>query len=70
MPRKNLTFEESLTQLEALVVQLEKGELSLEESLKAYEQGVALAASCEKALETARLKLSELGDEPEEQPQS
>ena len=70
MPRKNLTFEESLTQLEALVVQLEKGELSLEESLKGYEQGVALAASSEKALETARLKLSELGAEPEEQPQS
>lgn len=68
MPKKEMTFEEALGQLEAAVSSLEKGEMSLEESLKVYEKGVSLAAFCEKTLAAAKLKLSELQPEnPEEE---
>lgn len=67
MAKTAMKFEEALSQLEGLVSALEKGDMPLEESLKAYEKGVALAAFCEKALSGARLKLSELQPQkPEE----
>ncbi|MEO1894983.1 MAG: exodeoxyribonuclease VII small subunit, partial [Methylococcales bacterium] len=50
MARKNITqFEETLAALELLVEQLEKGDLSLEESLKSFEQGVKLTRACQTA---------------------
>lgn len=61
-----LTFEKALEKLEAIVAQLEKGSVPLEKSMKLYEEGVALAAQCEKKLKAARLKLSELSPEEEE----
>ena len=60
MPKKNLTFEQALAQLETLVRDMETGDLPLEVSLKHYESGIELAAFCQKALENARLKISEL----------
>ncbi len=53
-------FEKSLAELESLVQQLEKGELSLEDSLKQFERGVQLARGCQNALKTAELKVREL----------
>ena len=47
-------FEASLQQLEKLVEQLESGELSLAESLKHFEQGVALSKRCHEMLDQAR----------------
>lgn len=47
-------FEASLQQLEKLVEQLESGELSLAESLKHFEQGVALSKRCHAMLDQAR----------------
>lgn len=46
-------FETALKQLEEIVQRLEKGELSLEESLKLYEDGVRLARLCHSKLEEA-----------------
>ncbi len=43
--KKSVDFEQSLTDLEALVTRMEQGELSLEESLKAFEQGIQLTRS-------------------------
>jgi len=60
MPKKNLTFEQALHQLETLVRDMESGDLSLEVCMKHYESGVELAAFCQKALENAKLKISEL----------
>jgi exodeoxyribonuclease VII small subunit len=51
------SFEGALKQLEEIVQRLEKGELSLEESLKLYEQGVALARLCHAKLEEAEGKI-------------
>jgi len=54
---ENDSFEETLNQLEALVANMEKGELSLEDSLKSFEQGIALTRSCQKALKEAEQKV-------------
>lgn len=54
------SFEESLKKLETIVDKLEKGDLSLEESLKLFEEGVGLSASCKKELEAAEGKVETL----------
>lgn len=58
-----MDFETSLKQLEVLVEKLEKGGLSLEESLKCYEQGVKLTRECRQALQQAEQKISVLSKE-------
>ncbi len=55
---ENLSFEEALNELETLVDQLEHGEISLEDSLKSFERGVALTRSCQQALSEAEQKVS------------
>lgn len=62
MPRKSrkFVFEQALTDLEAIVDEMENGELSLEDSLKAYEKGVALTNQCQQALKEAELKIQQL----------
>ncbi len=50
-------FERSLTELESIVQRLERSDLSLEESLKAFEQGVALTHSCQQALTQAEQRV-------------
>ena len=51
------TFEESLKQLEAIVAQLERGDLPLEDSVKIFEEGMRLSAECKKQLEEAEGKV-------------
>jgi exodeoxyribonuclease VII small subunit len=46
-------FEECLQRLEVVVREMERGELSLEDSLKLFEEGVVLSNSCQKELEEA-----------------
>ena len=45
------SFEENMARLETLVRQLERGELSLEDALVCYQEGVALVGLCQKSLE-------------------
>lgn len=61
---QNQTFEAALQKLNAIVEQLESGELSLEKSLKLFEEGAALAAFCNQKLESARQKVRQIS-EPE-----
>ena len=60
-------FEQSLTELEALVTKLEQGDVPLEEALQTFERGVALTRQCQTALRTAQQKVEVLlarnGDE-------
>ena len=56
-------FERSLEQLETLVAAMEDGELSLEESLEAFEKGVKLTRECQTALRQAEQKVQVLLDE-------
>lgn len=65
--KKNaVDFEQALSELEALVATMEKGELSLEESLQAFERGVKLTRECQQSLRDAEQKvqilLSENGE--------
>lgn len=55
-------FEASLQALEQLVEGMEGGEMSLEESLSAYERGVGLYRRCQAALEQAELRVKLLSD--------
>lgn len=55
-------FEHSLDALEQLVETMEHGELSLEQSLAAYERGVGLYRRCQQALEQAELRVRLLSD--------
>lgn len=58
--KKGVNFEESLEELESLVEQLEDGDLSLEESLAAFEKGVRLARECQEALRQAEQRVQVL----------
>ena len=51
------SFEESLSELEALVERMEGGDLTLEESLTAFERGISLTRRCQQALQTAEQKV-------------
>lgn len=57
---KNISLEKSLDELENLVNQLEKGDLSLETALKHYEKGIQLARKCQTALQQAEQKIQHL----------
>jgi exodeoxyribonuclease VII small subunit len=50
-------FETSLKELESLVETMEKGDLSLEDSLRHFERGVQLSRACQQALKTAEQKV-------------
>jgi exodeoxyribonuclease VII small subunit len=50
-------FEEHLNALESVVEQLERGDLSLEESVRLYEEGIKLSDACKKELEAAEGKI-------------
>ncbi|MAZ44372.1 MAG: exodeoxyribonuclease VII small subunit [Legionellales bacterium] len=62
MPKKK-SFESDLTELQAIATQMEKGDMSLEASLKSFEKGLKLARSCQHALTEAELKIEQLVDE-------
>lgn len=54
------TFEHSLSRLEKIVTQLEQGDVSLEESLALYEEGIILAKECTETLSKAELRIRQL----------
>ena len=60
--KKTPTFETKLGELESVVERLERGELSLEESVKLFEEGVRLSNSCKKELESAEGRIQVLLD--------
>lgn len=50
-------FEDAMEELEKLVEQMEQGDISLEESLKAFERGIRLTRTCQQALQDAEQKV-------------
>ncbi len=56
----DLTYEQAFRELEGLVASLESGDLPLEEALKLFERGQALAGRCSQLLEQAELRLRQL----------
>ena len=60
---KPIDFEGALEELEGLVEQMESGELTLEQSLKAFERGVKLTRDCQGALQAAELRIKALSED-------
>jgi exodeoxyribonuclease VII small subunit len=58
--KQPLNFEAALDELEQLVERMEAGDLTLEQSLAAFERGVALTRDCQKALKEAELRVQAL----------
>ena len=55
---ENKTFEESVKELENIVAELEKGDVTLDESLSLFERGIKLSKGCQKMLDAAEKKVS------------
>ena len=55
---EDLSFEQAMQELEKIATDLEKGELSLEESVKKFEQGMELSKKCSDIIEKAEKKIT------------
>ena len=60
MNKNNATFEENMAKLEKIVHAMERGEVSLDESLKLFQEGTALVESCGKLLDDAELQIKKI----------
>lgn len=58
--KKSIDFEQSLSTLESLVDRMEQGEMTLEESLQAFEAGIALTRECQNRLAAAEQQVNKL----------
>lgn len=57
------SFEDAFTRLEAVVRQLESGQLSLDKSVELFEEGMSLSKTCSEMLNKAELKISKLRED-------
>lgn len=64
---ENATFEESLTELEAIVAQLERGDVPLEEALEVFQKGMLLSKRCQETLSKAEKTLTKMMTENNEE---
>jgi exodeoxyribonuclease VII small subunit len=55
------TYESLYVRMQAIVARLEAGQLPLDEALALYEEGVTVAAACQRLLDQAELRIQELG---------
>lgn len=57
---KNLSFEENMKKLEEIAIEMEKGDLSLDESVAKFEEGMKISKNCIEILEKAEKKITML----------
>ena len=60
---KQSNFESSLNKLELIVTKLEDENISLEDSVKSFEEGISLVKTCQEELKSAELKIQKLLDD-------
>jgi exodeoxyribonuclease VII small subunit len=60
--KERLSFEEALKKLELIVEQLEDEDITLEDSVKLYEEGVQLSQFCAEILEQAELRIEQVNE--------
>ena len=60
MNSANKTFEESMTRLEQIVRAMERGDVSLDESLKLFQEGTELVRACNQMLTDAKLQVEKI----------
>jgi exodeoxyribonuclease VII small subunit len=61
-----INFETSIAELEATIVRMEKGEMSLEDALQSFEEGVRLSRECQQLLASAEQRVLLLTEDGEE----
>ena len=66
--KKKMTFEDAVARLEEIVNHLESGDMELEESLKLFQEGTELVASCGKLLDEAELTVKKIVPGPDGTP--
>ena len=57
---EKLSFEDALKELEGIVASLERGEVSLDGAISAFERGTELKSQCQARLEEARMKVEKI----------
>ncbi len=57
-----MKFEEAVLKLNKIVEKLESGELSLEDSIKLYQEGIELSISCKKEIDNAKVKITQYNE--------
>ncbi len=57
---ETISFEDALRELEEIVMSLERGDVSLDDAISAFERGTTLKAQCQKRLEEARMKVEQI----------
>ena len=62
----NLSYEEAFEKLQKIIQLLEEGNVSLDNSIKYYEQGILLKDYCEKKLQNAEMKIRTVINKPED----
>ena len=60
--KDTVNFEVSLEKLEKIISKLEDGDITLEDSVKSFEEGIGLVKECQKQLSAAELKVKKLLD--------
>lgn len=55
---EEINFEEAMKKLEQITAELEKGDLSLDESVKKFEEGIKLSKECNKILEDSEKRIN------------
>ena len=68
-PIEEMSFEEAIRELEAVVGQLDRGDVALEDSIKLYERGAKLKARCEAKLKEAEEKVAQITLDANGEPQ-
>ena len=59
-PENSLSFEDALSELEAIVEKLEGGTVDLDKAIDAYARGMSLKQHCQARLEEARLRVEQI----------
>ena len=62
---EDMSFEEALSALEAIVLQLERGDVPLDQSITLYERGEKLRAACQKRLDAAQARIEKIVTGPD-----
>lgn len=65
MAKKEQSFEDAMLRLESIVDKMERGDVSLEESLALFEEGTALVKLCTKKLDSVQMRVVQLVQGPQ-----
>ena len=68
MNQENQTLEASMARLQQIVRAMERGDVSLEESLKLFQEGTELVRNCQKLLDDAQLQIKQIMTAPDGSP--